>query len=816
MEACEQMEDCTATIPNGIQKRPPLKLVGLMVGGFTISPGTLWQEIPRGSLAADVTLLINNEAGTIMPRLFQTATGAPIALNITTAARAYLQLNNPTVPNQQFRVCSIEDFNFISNRTVQVALGTDTTGTRNPEALLWCKVGQYGRTYSITIQATGGTAYTAAFTTPSGATSADALWVDTGVIINELYKWGGNPTTATGAPGNGLPTADGSAFSGVTLDTIPGFNFTVLGSVLYIQSTTGLDFTVTTADGSGSTAMYAIKTSVQSFDMLPLIGYPGFVLEVEQGAAGGNSDFYVQYSSNNSQPAGGVWTECLAPGSPLGVNPLTLPIAITVNETTGVWTCDVVAWSRRTVGNLALSPDPGFVGDYITDVKWWRGRLALISNGGVNLSASNSPFQFYSTTLAADLDSDPIGLLTPADRKTFFRQAITFDQRFFIMADRVQAAVSSGGSPVTPSTTSITVMAQSAFSDLSPVQLGNHKVRYLANRSSSSIVYLLAIDRLSGLALEEDRSTAIPQYLPATLDCATTWEADYITCWGTTGGSQIYVAVYREEQYQEVQNAYYRWNLPTGYTLGGMYFKLGVLYLLIGSPTGNPLFCTLDVTQNQITQGRDGQVSTIAQYLDFMVDDTLCTSALVAASSIHMPSNTAVTIPANLTGTVGVSLRQAFNGYPEGFLIPIISQVGQVVTLQGGWIGAPLWIGLYTSSFFIPTEWWAVGADKKPQHDGRYSLKRLRVDISQYGYFRAEVTVKGRATRLYPYQGYYQDDPYTPIDSPPQEETAVLNVPLAGNSRHTKVKFVSDTHLGFKLLGYEVRGDWNPRSRRTT
>lgn len=813
-DTCEVMEDCQATIPIGLQKRPPMFLQAFLEG-VTLGPSPLWVEVPRGSLTSDVSLLINHEGGLNVPHLYLTSTGAAIPLTITDAAKAYLAANAPTVPNQQFRTVSIEDFTFIANRTVQVMNGSSTSPVRNPEALLWVKIGQYGRQYTVTVTPDGGTPVTASFRTPSGDQSSDAQWVDTNVILEQLYQYG----STSGIPGQSFPEDD-ATWTGDTLNTLTGFNLVLTGSTLYIQSQTSADFTISTSDGQGDAAMYAIKGSVQSFDQLPLVGHDGMIVEIEQSAAGGDSNFYVTYSANGSLPSGGVWIESVGQGVPLGVDPTTLPIAITVNETTNVWTCDVVAWTGRTVGDLNTVPDPGFIEDSITDIRWWRGRLALIYNGGVVLSASDSPFKFYTTTLAAALDSDPIGLLTPADRKTFFKQAFTFDQRFFVFADRVQAAVSAGASPVTPTTTSMTLMAESAFSDLAPVQKGNHKARYLAPRglgkaqaTVNSIVYVLAIDRLSGLALEQDRSAAIPNYIPASIDTAATWEADYLTFWGTSGSTAIYVANYREEEFQAVQNGYWRWNLPTGYTLGGFYIKDGVIYILTDTPQGTAAFFTMDTSPNQLTQGRDSTASSIRQFLDVMLDDSL----LVAEGPSHAggPTQTTLTLPFAISNPM-VTLRAPWSGWSEGHIIPIAATIGSQVILQGSWIGAPLWIGIPYASQFTPSTWFYKGQDKRVQHDGRLSMKRLKVDLSDYGYMRAVVNLKGRFPRNYVFNGYFQDDPYTPTDAPPQSETATLMVPLGGRNTDLQVTFISDSNLGFKFLGYEWVGDWNPRSRRVT
>lgn len=801
-EACEAMLDCTATLPNGVEKRPPWVFKAVLKSSGANTTG-LFQEIPRGSPAADLGFLLSNEAGLVVPHVFQLAApGTPLTVTTTTAAQTYLAANNPS-PVQSFRACSIEDFTFITNRTVQCANAGTTAATRPFEALIWAETGEYARKYLVTVFPTTGSPVTAEYQPSTGGSAGDALGVGTDQIANGLYS-------------GAIPSGSGAQVSGSPLNTLTsqGYTVTLTGSLIYISHPTD-NFTLTVTDDQAGLAMIGIKDKVQAFSNLPGVAVDGFVVEISQDQAGGQGSYFVQFESTGSTNQG-IWNEVVQPGAVLGLNPLTLPVALVDAE--GTFTLDVQAWEGRETGNPTLVPDPGFIGDYINDVEWWRGRLVLVYNGGVTLSGSDDPFKFYTTTLVTNLDSDPIGLLTPVDRKTFFDQAVTFDQRLFVFADRCQAAVTTTGGPPTGSSTVITTMAQANFTGPSRVQLGNHKGYFLAPRTSSSILYSLAIDRLSGLALEEDMSVAIPQYLPQNIDRATTWEADYITAYGVSGSNRVYLHVYREQDYQRIQNAYYAWTGPQGLQLGGMFFKNSVLWSYWVDPVaGAGYVFTLDTTPNQILQGTDSAVSTVQQFLDGMVPDTACTVAYSATTNL-----TTYTLPyGSPAGNLWQACTRAVSGsgttlQPEAEQVPTVSQGAATVVLEGDTRSLPLWFGSFYSSYWIPTKFYVQGADKKPMHDGRLSLKDMQMDISRLGYFRAEVTIKGYGTRITEYTGYFQDDTETQLDLPPNYESVTLRVPLGGNAEATQIKFVSDQNLGFKCVGFEWVGDWNPRSRRVT
>jgi hypothetical protein len=792
--ACEVMEDCLAVIPMGIQKRPPLTWFSKLLSSG-VNSDCLFMEIPRGSPSTDTILLINNDGGNVTPYLFLTETGESVALTVTSAAQTYLNENSPT-PNVDLKAVSVEDVTFITNRTVTVADSGSTNATRPYEAMVWVQEGGYARQTTVSITSTAITidsgTYEASYTSGPGTSSNDPTTVSTDVIAAALYSGADPPGGAY--VHNPNPLTDLTTY---------GFTVTCTGSLIYLTHPTD-DFTITVTDDAGGTAVTAIKESVQNFSDLPMVAVNGFVVEIAQSAAGGYSDYYTT--------TGGVWNECLAPGVPLGLDPTTMPLALTATVSGGTtsWVLDTGAWLGRQVGDATLSPDPAFVGDQITDIKWWKGRPLLIFNGGAQLNASDNPYKCYATTLAAQLDSDPIAYLTPVERKSFFKQAITFDQRNAVFADKAQGIISTAGA-VTPENTRMDTLATLDFLDAVPVQDSNHRVYFAATTSAAATIHELAIDRLSGLALIEEMTTAVPTYLPTTLDRATTHQTYYITVYGTSGASRLFIHCYRYQEQQRVQNAFYAWNLPSGYTLGGIFFKMSILYVILVDASGAAHYVQADVAPDMTDSG-----GTLQTYLDLRLTDGQVTS------TTYINGQTTFTLPIPVTTGLMVTRRTppasgatGNAAYPEAYVCQIASQTSTTVTLNGDWRSVPLWFGYPFASYFIPTQWYFLDQNGKPVHTGRLSMRRLDVDVSYAGYLRTEVRIKGRGRRKYVFEGVYLDDPETPMDSSPDgPETTTLKVPLGGSSQDTRVKFISDTHLGFKMVGYEWHGDFNPKARR--
>lgn len=801
--ACDLMEDCLPALPNGVQKRPPWELQAQLKRADTtaipIDGQCLFVDIPRGDPALDMTLMIGRELVTgETPYLFMTADWSPVPLSITADAQAYLNLNEP-VPHWDYRVCSVEDTTFIANRLVPTAIGSSAAGTRPYEAVIWCKTHGYARKTVVTVTPSGGSPYTASFTSGTGSNSNDPQTVGTDKLAKALYD-GTDPYV-----GNDTPNPN-------PLNAMSGFTVILDGSLIYLSSTT--DFTVQVSDDVGGSGVIGIKGTVQRFSDLPSVASDGFTVRVAQEAIGGNSDYYVQFVAGNTTNTG-TWKEVIAPGEALGLDPLTMPVGLVEDATPGTWIIKVLDWKQRLTGTEVLSPDPEFVGSTINSIGWWRGRLALISDGQVNLSASDDPLKFYTTTLITAVDSDPIGLLAPTDLKTFFKEAVFFDQRFLVLGNRGQAIVSTLASKgaVTPTNTAIEPLAKHDFTDFIAPQSANHKVYYGATSGSVLSISELAIDRISGQALPEDLTAGVPTLLPSTIDWAATLEKDYLTLYGSSSLSTMYLHLFRHAEQQRVQNSWSVWNLPPTYGLCGIYMKGPVAYALIADGDDNGWACVMNLAQGVKDPDPAARLLT---YADLRVSDEDLAPGVYSA----IAHTTTFTLPYPLTSTTmyGASVRAPATGpYPEGYAAPVASVAGHTLVLTGDWTDIPLYFGFRYASQFTPTEIFKMGQDGSPEHSGRLTIQRVKADLSTFSYVRCTVEIKGRAARDVLYNGYNSDDAASLIDQPSnQHRTIAMSVPVSGKSDEAKLTFINDTFLGFKFLGFEWEGVWNPKAQRVT
>ena len=815
-EQAESLIDCMTAIPQGSTKRPPWMLQAVLQGHPGQTNG-LFERI--AARTGDVMLTATNEGGVVVPRVYDmagfpkaysSAGLAPEALTIQAGAQAYLNSGNPN-PVIDLTILTVEDYTFIVNRKVTVDI-LRTGGVpqvnplRSPEAMLWVRLSSYGRTYAVTVTPAGGTPVTASLTTPTGANTVDTNWVDADTIAKALVT--GSYTAVDGATITGNLNALSSQ----------GFTVSVVGGVISLVRSSGGDFTVTATDGQGGLALQAIKTAVQTFSDLPIKAPVGFTVKIAQQSSTSDDDFYVQYQQT-AGPDTGIWQEVLAPGAQLGLDPATMPVGLI--ETAGTWSIQVLPWKPRQTGTEVIAPDPDFVGQTLADLTFFKGRLAVVSGEGTTLSSDEDLFRLYPKTLSTQVDSDPVAFINPYPSRSTQRYAVPFDSRLVVFSDIVQLSISANG-PLSAKTGQVDILTTYEFAKNARPQASNGKIYFVAPHGDNySTIYEIATDKIYGTTSADDLSESLPRYIPAGIDRVANCPVNYTIVYGRSGDSTVVPHLFRYRDKQRVQNAFGTWNLPTGYKLGGQWFVNTRLYALVCQGSQAVVVMT-DLAPDL----RDPDPSSLTlTYLDLR-----CSETQVVVAYEHATARTRVTLPCPVTSGTKAVVRApggvggfSVNGgplptAPEGLLVPLAADQSGTANanqlfLAGDWSACALFLGqTYTARHGL-TRFYALAQDGTPLRSGRLSLRRLSIDLAKTGYLRVEVTPRGRPIRTYTFSGYRYDDPDSGYDEPPNSD-AVFDVPLLGQNDQTYIEFINDSHQGHQVLGFEWRGEFNPKARR--
>lgn len=817
-EQAEILEDVGLNLAEGATKRPPITYLGALESHPGSTNGVFAMvERPDGNRILTATL----ESGHVVPRVYGIDSLTLEPVTVSADAQVYLDAGAVS-PVDDLRTLTVQDFTFFTNRQKLVANGTATSPTRPFECLLWLRAAAYGKTYNITVTPVGGSPTQAYIVMPNGTNHDinDSPFVDTSVIMDILYHGGSsNPslesvlTTPTGGYDRDGLRAGGS------LNSIAGFTTQLVGPVIYLSCAT--DFSVAAVDGEDGQSLVAVKEQVQAFSDLPKAAVDGFTVRVIGTDGPGNDDFFVKYDVTAGGSTG-IWAECPGPDVNLGVDPKTMPVGLV--DDSG-WQVNVLAWTGRTVGDEALNPDPDFVGASIQDMTFWRGRLAVLSNEGVTLSAATNPFQLYPSSLSTVLDGDPVGLLSPYPGISILRYAVPFGKRLIAFGDRSQVQVHSNEQVFTPTTAQIDLLASYEFEELMRPINSNGKLYFAAPKGeTSSAIYELGVTsdaEITNLTEAEEMTAPLPTYIPSGLNLAAYCPVNYLNVYGIAGATSFIVHNYRSAQGERVQNAFDRWNIPAGFTLGGFFFENTKLYLLLVDAENGAHVGVLDTAPGILDEDSD----VMTTHLDMRLREDQVTLTYVS-----LYDQTLVTLPYPATGPLRVAARApggvggphittSLLPAPEGFLAEILADplgdtpgLDQFV-LRGNWTACPLWIGLMYTMQIRLSRIYAMGPDKRPMRSGRLQLRRLRIDFATTGYFRVVVAAKGRTSRAYEMTGYRLDDPASIWNAPPNV-TNVFSVPILSQNEQVEIDIINDSHFPCHLLGWEWVGEFNPRAQR--
>jgi len=774
----EDLFNCTVEIPDGLRKRPPMNHRGVILPGVTLGSDFHRTAIPSTNRGEPDTYWI--VGADKVSRLVNSETRAVIAHTVSASAQAYL--NALISPIEDIRTVTVEDYTFIANRRVPIVADPDLSPTRPFEALVWLKLSDYGRRYTLTIAGLSTTALT-----PDGGAASDSPFIDTSRIMDILLNGGTMPgRPATTALGPQLTTA--------------GFTWSLQGSILFLSRAT--DFTVTTADGMGSTGLVPIKGSTARISDLPSIATDGFTIRITGGSSGANNDdTFVRFEASGAGGGGvtGVWKETIAPGASYGLDSASLPIGLRYDQALNSWSLDILPWGPREVGDEELAPDPLTPGTFIQDIGWFRSRLRLIGSDDIILYAgAANPFRLYPSTLTTLVDSDPVQLTNPGEERAFFNSGRTFDQRDVIFGSKAQAVVSSEG-PFTLKTARVDVLAEYPFAGVLPLVKASDNIHFtMVKGDQYDGIWELSINGQLQRTEGEDLTAAQPRLLPAGLNRYGTLKGSYATLYARHGEPNLFMHLYRYAGQERIQSGFFRWGVPAGWTVGDILSGAATkLTLGLLDPDG----ILHDVEIDMASKLKDSVTSTILTTLDLRVTENQCVVSYNAGTD-----TTTYLTPYPLAGDIAVSVRGDGQEAPEGMLLTATDWNVSGVTLQGDTRGLDVYLGVPYDSWWDLSEIAHYGADDRVLVDGGdMNLRQVTFSLGKSAYMAAQVKVGQRPLRTY-------QTPQTNFDEPSLFKGPwVVSTP--GKNSDTTIRLRNDSHLQGYALGFTWVAEHNLRSQ---
>ena len=589
-------------------------------------------------------------------------------------------------------------------------------------------------------------------------------------------------------------------FSGFTSH----FSFEQFDSVIYGKPTNGnAAYTVTTSDGSGNTAMYAIRDEIQDFSKLPFYGKTGVIIKITGEAGDTLSDYYVKFSGKS-----GVWNETVAFGTSNGLDNSKMPHAL-INNNNGSFTFQQLDWTDRKCGDIDSNPNPSFVGKKINNLTFYKNRLGILSGENLIFTENASFFNYFATTSTQVLDTDPIDIAASGTQVNTLKNSVGFNESLLLFSDTAQYKLASSGESISPTTAILNEVSAFEHDDkVTPVSAG--KFAYFAQaRTNNTAIreYFADDDTLTndGMDITVSVGNLIPTNCYQIISNTTEDTLIFLTSDGlddvtapyggtvsTTNADTMYIYKYFFDGGQKVQNAWSKWEF-TGLKIIGAMSLESFVYVLASEGSDTKLF-KMDLRNLKDTAIGHGV------YIDLKTSVT----------GTHSTSTGLTTFTAPYGAKTNLLAVDRTNGNNH----KATNTVGATYTIVGNhpqlYIGVP-----YESKYRLSTQYVRenTGRGLVAVTSGRYQIRNMLFNFENSGYFQVEVTPNNRTKSTTIMNGYVIGAATAKVGLP-AIATGTIRVPVQAENTEFILDITSASHLPLYIAGAEVEGYYHNRARR--
>lgn len=578
------------------------------------------------------------------------------------------------------------------------------------------------------------------------------------------------------------------------------FSITTLGSCIRIRRRDNQDFTFQVTDSWGEEALVGIKRETMKFNDLPAKCWDGVIVRITGENVGKDDDYYVVYNSDGSTKTG-VWEETRGWDQEYAINPATMPHLL-VREADGTFTFRQAEWAEAGAGDEDSIGNPSFIGQKISDVCFFRNRLGFISDESIVLSRLGDYYNFWPHTAMASLATDPIDYTVSHDKVSILRFAVPFGNSLLLFADQTQFQLHDGGNAaLSPDTVKVDPTTTFECSpQCKPVGIGQN-VYFVTERSGFSAVqeYFVVDDDVGNDA--EEVTSNVSRYIPKNVyKMIASANEDMVALLSSDRRNEMWIYKFFWAGDDKLQSSWSRWVLPADDTILSVANIESDIFIVVQRPDGVYLD-RIDLQSTEPDTRLGFQI-----HLDRRV---------VAEGVFNATANTTTwTLPYVDTQPLSIVLTGDFAG-KGGMELGGVVQQGNTLTAPGDYSGGHCVIGRqYAKRYVFSTQFYKESRDiGAPQIErGRLQLRGFTVLHCDSGYFRSEVTSKGRNTVVAEHLGRVGDLNFrigrAVIDSEPHR------FGVLAKSDQVRIEIVNDRHYPSNLLSAEWTGTFTADVRR--
>jgi hypothetical protein len=658
--------------------------------------------------AGDVSVhTINRDATEQYTAVFTTDAGAPVkvfdmngvakTVYIATGAAAYL----PASPSTHVKCLTVADYTLVLNKNKTVTLDAAVGTAGYPEALVFVKQGGYNIYYTIEITHSGTTNKYTIHTgngIKSGSTAIDATAKKNDVLVTTY-----NDTTwPREEHSNTLTIAKKmTAFLEAQDASLVAEQ---IGSTIYIKRTSNQAFTINVNDSLSGGGLKLTNDSVQSFTDLPVYAEHDFTTKITGEPESEGDEYWVKFDASNGVSGEGVWIETVGYGdNKAGLQykytASTLPHALVrlssgaflftplngATATYGGLSYTAPLWGERTAGDDNTNPEASFTGRKLSDMLFYKNRLAFLSDENIIFSEASEFFNFWRTTVTQLLDADPIDVATSSTKVSILFAGVPFFDRLLLFSNQTQFTLQSADNLTAKSVSIQNTTSFECSPSSVPVSVGkNVYFAFTKNNFSGIQEYFISPD--TTLLDGTDISASIPSFIAGTVSKLAGSDNEQVLAILSSGlPNGFYLYKYLFNGNEKLQSAWCRMELASNCSIKNIDFINNTLYLTIQRGTEG-----LFLEKIELQAYKNDANSPYSVLLDRKVSDA---TAGVSRAFNSGTGKTTITLPYVISTTNASVVTRAVGNFIGGAIVDVDSVSTNTVVVTGDYTAIPIWIG---------------------------------------------------------------------------------------------------------------------------
>ena len=534
--------------------------------------------------------------------------------------------------------------------------------------------------------------------------------------------------------------------TGNDTNTGNGFTCTQIGTGLHVKRTSV--FNASTPVGE---LLNVVAGKVNDVGDLPSQCKHGMVVEVVNSDADQDNHF-VKFFGNNDKDGEGTWEECAKPGRAIKFNNTTMPVILIRtadgnfrlteqkggNYTIAGKSYAVPQWDNAIVGDDVTNPEPSFIDHPITQMLFFRNRLALLSDEYIVMSRPGDFTNFFAKSAIQLIASDPIDIAASSEYPAILYDGIQVNTGLILFSKNQQFMLTTDSDVFSPTTAKINALSTYNFNfATNPISLGT-TVGFLDNAGKHSRFFEMAQVQREGEPQVIEQSAVVSRLFENDLKLISNSRENSLILFSEDDQSTLYGYKYFDQITERKLASWFKWTLPG--TIKYHCMQDDALFVVMQNGSSRELLkfgIRMDANTVALNENR--------VHLDYLMQ----VSSL--AASAYSNGKTTFPKPSGLNGVGQIAAYDIDDPANPSLTIGNYAEVtvnGSNLEIPGNWTGQNFYIGyLYTMSITIPTLYYVTQSGQNFRADTRSNtiLHRVKLGFGPIGIYETTLTRLGRA-----------------------------------------------------------------------